>query len=68
MKVDRFDIDVGIKGVLIEENRATCTMGHVEPTCKNVMLDIFGRLLRGNDMPPACILFFEGIIFSASVP
>ena len=30
MKVDRLDIDVGVEGVLIEENRATCVMGHVE--------------------------------------
>ena len=30
MKVDGLDIDVGAKGVLVEENRATCVMGHVE--------------------------------------
>ena len=59
---------LGVEGVLIEENRAACIMGHVEPTCKNVMIDIVGRLLQGNDMPPACNLFFEGIFFSASGP
>ena len=66
MKVDRFDIDVGIESVLIEENRAACTIGHVEPTCKNVMIDIFGRLLQGNYVPPACNLYFDGIFFPAS--
>ena len=40
MKVDGLDIDVGVESVLIEENRAACMMGHVEPTCKNVMIDI----------------------------
>ena len=29
MKVDGH-IDVGVEGVLVEENRATCIMGHVE--------------------------------------
>ena len=68
MKVDGLDIDVGVEGVLIEENRAACIMGHVEPTCKNVMIAILGCLLQGNDMPPACNLLFEGIFFSASGP
>ena len=68
MKVDRFDTDAKVEGVLLEENRAACIVGHMEPTCKNVMIDILGRLLQGNDMPPACNLLFEGIFFSASVP
>ena len=68
MKVDRFDINVWIEGVLIEENRTACMMGQVEPTCKNVMINMFGRLLQGSDMPPPCILFFEGVFFSASGP
>ena len=51
MKVDRLDIDVGVESDLIEENRAACIMGHVEPTCQNVMIDIVRRLLQGNDMP-----------------
>ena len=31
MMVYGLDIDVGVEGV-IEENRATCVMSHVEPT------------------------------------
>ena len=68
MKVNGFDVDIGVEGVLVEENRAACVMGHVEATCKNVMIDIFGRLLQGNDAPLHRNLFFEGIFFSASVP
>ena len=64
MKVDRLDIDVGVENDLIEENRAACIMGHVEPTCQNVMIDIVRRLLQGNDMPLSCNLFFEGIFFT----
>ena len=67
MKVDRFDTDVRFESVLVEENCTTSVMGHVEPTCKNVMIDIFGRLLQVSDMPPAYNLLFEGIFFSASV-
>ena len=66
MKIDGLDIDVGLEGVLIEEDRAACIMGHVEQTRKNVMINIFGRLLQGNDMPPSSSLFFEGIFFSPS--
>ena len=47
MKVDRFDIDVGIEGVLIEENRAACMVGHMEPFLKNVMIDIVRCFLQG---------------------
>ena len=61
MKVDGLDIDVGVEGVLIEENRTACIMGHVEATCKNVLINMFGRILQGNDLPPSCNVFFEGI-------
>ena len=57
---------VGVEGVLIEENCADCIMGHVEATCKNVMINMFRRLLQGNDMPPSCNFFFEGIFFPTS--
>ena len=50
----------------MEENRTACIMGHVEPTCQNVMVNIFGRLLQGHHMPPFCNLFLEGISFSPS--
>ena len=66
MKVKRLDVDVGVEGVLVEENRATCVMGHMEPTRKNVMIDKFGRLLQGNDMPPACDLYLKSIFLRTS--
>ena len=40
MKVNGFDVDIGVEGVLVEENRASSVMGHVEPISKNVMIDI----------------------------
>ena len=43
-------------------------MGHVTKTSKNVMVDIFRCLLQGNDVPPACNLLLESILFSAREP
>ena len=66
MKVDRFDIDVGVESVLVEEDCTICVMGHVEAIREKLVVNVVRRLLQGNDMPPACILLFEGIYFSAS--
>ena len=68
MKVDGLDIDFGEEGVLVEENRATCVMSHVEPTSKKVMIDILSWFLQRDDMPLACDLLFEGIFCSATGP
>ena len=51
MKVDRFDIDVGVEGVLIEEDRAACIVGHVKSFLKNIVINKVRRFLQGNDMP-----------------
>ena len=63
MKVDGLDINVGVKGVLVEENRTTCVMGHVEAIREKLVVNILGRLLQGNDMPLCCNVLFEGIFF-----
>ena len=65
MKVNGFDVDV-VVGVLVEENRASSVIGHVEPTSENVMVDILRCFLQSDDVPPACDLLFESIFFSAS--
>ena len=68
MKVDRLDIDVRVEGVLVEENRATSVMGHVEATCKNVMIDMLRRILQGNEMPPSCnFVSRRHLLFSVGV-
>ena len=67
MKANGFDVNIGVEGVLVEENRAVCTMSHVEPTSKKVMIDILSCLLQRNDMSLTCNLFLEGIFFSPSV-
>ena len=45
MKVDGLDVDVGVEGVLVEENRASSVVTHVEPTSEDVMSDILRCLL-----------------------
>ena len=65
MKVDGLDIDDGEEGVLVEEDCTTCVMGHVEAIREKLVVNIFGRFLQGNDMPPSCN-WFEGILFSAT--
>ena len=66
MKVNGFDVDQGKEGVLVEENRASSVMGHVEPISKNVMIDILRCFLWRDDLPPACNLLLKGIFLSAS--
>ena len=66
MKVFGLDINVGVNGVLVEENRANCVMGHVEAIREKLVVNILGRLLQVNDMPLSCNLFLEGIYFSPS--
>ena len=46
MKVNGFDVEIGVESVLVEENRASSVMGHVEPTSKNLMVDILRCLLE----------------------
>ena len=38
-------------------------MGQVEAIREKLVVNIRGRLLQGNDMPPSCNLLFEGIFF-----
>ena len=63
MKEDGLDIDVGVEGVLVEEDCTACVMGHVEAIREKHVVNVVGRLLQGNDMPPSCNLLFEGIFF-----
>ena len=39
-------------------------MGHVEAIREKLVVNIFGRLLQGDDMPNSCNLLFKGIFFS----
>ena len=50
MKEDRFDTDVRVESVLIEENRAARMVGHVKSFLKNIVISIVRCFLQGNNM------------------
>ena len=41
-------------------------MSHVEPVREELMINIFNRLLQGNDMPFPCNLLLDSAFFSTS--
>ena len=45
MKVKRRDFNIKVEGVLFEENRATCVMGHVEPVREELVVNIINYFL-----------------------
>ena len=45
MEVKGLDVNIGQECVLVVENRASSVMGHVEPICKDVMIDILSCFL-----------------------
>ena len=49
VKIDGFDADVGVEGVLVEENRTARKVGHVKSFLKNIVFDILRSLLQYND-------------------
>ena len=66
MKVNGFDVNIGVEGVLVVENRASSVMSHVEPIFKNVMIDILRCFLWRDDMSFACDLFLKSIFLPTS--
>ena len=45
MKVNGLDVNIGVELDLVEENRASSVVGHVEPICQNIMIDILNCFL-----------------------
>ena len=62
MKVNKLDFDVRVEGVFVEEHRASSVVGHVEPMCQNIMVNIFNCFLQCDD----CDLFLKSTFFSTS--
>ena len=68
MNVDRFNIDVRVECVLVEENRAACEVGHMKPFMKDVVFNIIRCFLQGNDVSFHRNLVLDIIFFSTSGP
>ena len=68
MKVDRFDTDVRVESVLIEENRAARKVGHVKSFLKNIVINIVRCFLQSNNMPFPRNSFLKCVFLSTSGP
>ena len=68
MKIDRFDADVRVEGVLVEENRTAREMGHMKAFMKDFVFDIVRSFLQGNEVPLSCNLFLKSIFLTSSGP
>ena len=61
MKVNGLDVNIGVEGVLVEEDCTSCVMGHVEAIREKLVVDVVRRFLQGNEMPFACDSFLKSI-------
>ena len=68
VKVNRFDADVKIEGVLDEESRTARKMGHAKSFMKDFVFDIFRSFLKCNEVPLSCNLFLESTFPTSSGP
>ena len=68
MKVDGLDIDVGIEGALVEENRAACKVGHMKSVMKKIVFDIVRSFLQGDEVPFSRNLFLDSTFPTSSGP
>ena len=63
MKVDQFDTDVRVEGVLVEENRAARIVGHVKSFLKNIVFNIITCFLQANNNHFPAICFSKASSF-----
>ena len=66
MNVNRFNTDVRVESVLVEQNCAAREVGHLKPFMKNIVFDILRSFLQSNDMPFSSKLFLDSIFRSTS--
>ena len=66
MKVNRFDANVRVEGVLVEENRTTCEVRLMTTFMKDSVVDVVRSFLQGNNMPFHRNLFLKCVFLSTS--
>ena len=66
VKIDRFDADVRVEGVLVEENRTTSEVSHIKAFMKDSVVDVVRSFLQGDKVPLPRNLFFYGIFCASS--
>ena len=66
MEIHRSILDVWMKSVLVEQNRTSSIMCHMEAMCQELVVKIFNGFLQGDDVPLRRNVFFDSSFFSAS--
>ena len=66
VEVDRFDADVRVEGVLVEENRTTSEVSHIKAFMKDSVVDVVRSFLQGDEVPLSRNLFFDSIFCVSS--
>ena len=64
MKVNGRDLDVRKESILVEQDRTTSTVCHVEAIRQELVLEVFNCFLQGNDVPLLRDMFFDSSFFS----
>ena len=66
MKIHGLDINIRVEGVLVEEDRTTCKVGHMKAFMTDSVVDVVRSFLQGDKVPLARNLFFFGIFYTSS--
>ena len=66
VEVDGCDLDIGKESVLVEENRASSVVGHVEPVREKLVVNILNCFLQRDDVPFLGNLLLDGSFPSTS--
>ena len=66
MEVHRRNLDVWVKGFLVEQNRTPSIMDHKEAIRQVVEIKVFKRFLQSDDVPFPRNVLFDGFFFSTS--
>ena len=62
VKVDGFDLDVGEEGILVERDRVSSIVCHVEPIREKLVVNILNCLLQGDDVPFSLQFVFRWLL------
>ena len=66
MEVNGSSLDVLMKSVLVEQNRTSSIMCHMETICQELVVQIFNGFLQGDDVPLRRNVLFDSSFFSRS--
>ena len=66
VEVNGADLNVRMKGVIVEKNSASGVMSHMKMTRQAFVLKVLNCLLQSNDVPFLRDVLFDGAFFASS--